>query len=271
MDALLVKHLNDLINQRVEVALVTVTNKAGSGPRGQGSMMLVDRNGNLLHGTIGGGGVEERAKKDAALSIKNNESKAYHYELTLKDTESSLHMACGGVVDVFIKVFKNVDQLIIVGGGHIGLELCNFANALGFHTVVVDNRPDYANQERFPEANQIFSGDMVDHLKNMPIGQDTSIVIITHGHVHDLDALRAVVHSDARYVGVIGSKNKIKFCFTELMKEGISKDLLTSVHAPIGLDIGGETPAEIALAILAEIQAVKYGKTVPFMKDKLEV
>jgi xanthine dehydrogenase accessory factor len=112
---------------------------------------------------------------------------------------------------------------------------------------------------------------MVEHLNEMSIGPDTSIVIITHGHVYDLDALRAVVKSDARYIGVIGSKSKIKFCFNELMKEDIPKELLQRVHAPIGLNIGGETPAEIALAILAEIQAVKYDKKVPFMKDNLEV
>ncbi|MBI9012098.1 MAG: XdhC family protein [Clostridiales bacterium] len=267
MDALLIKHLHEMIEKREEVALVTVTNKAGSGPRGNGSMMLVDATGDLLYGTVGGGGIEERAKKDAVICLRENISKSFHYELTLEETESSLHMACGGVVDVFVKVFKNVDQLIIAGGGHIGLELSKFAKTLGYRVVVIDHREDFANDIRFSHVDSVLCGDMVEHLENTKIDHHTSVVIITHGHLFDLEALRAVVDSDARYIGMIGSKTKIKHCFDELEKEGVSKEMLSKVYAPIGIDIGGETPVEIALAILAEIQAVKYNKSGSFMKD----
>jgi xanthine dehydrogenase accessory factor len=270
MDALLIKKLSKYIDEQREVALVTVTNKAGSGPRDRGSMMIVDDEGTLLYGTIGGGGIEEKAKADAVVCIKNNESKSCHYELTLHDTEDSLHMACGGVVDIFIKVFKSQDHLIIFGAGHIGLVLSQFAKTLGYRVTVIDKRQDFANDERFPHVDQVYAGEFDTVFKNLTIEMNTSIVIVTHGHVHDIDALRLVVNSNARYIGAIGSKTKIRHCFKELMDEGFEKDRLDRVYAPIGLKIGGATPAEIALSIMSEVQAVKFDKNLPFMKNTLE-
>jgi xanthine dehydrogenase accessory factor len=270
MDALLIKELSGYIQAQREVALVTVINKSGSGPRDSGSMMIVDNQGNLLAGTIGGGGIEEKAKKDAADCIQKNVSKACHYELTLKDTEASLHMACGGVVDVFIKVFKNSDQLIIFGAGHIGMELSYMGKRLGYHITMVDQRPEYANHERYPHADCVLSGDMPSCAEALNIDSQTSIIIVTHGHVHDMAALREVVNSNARYIGMIGSKNKIRHCFKELEAEGIDRKNLDKIYAPIGLKIGGDTPAEIALSILSEVQAVKFDKKMPFMKDMME-
>jgi xanthine dehydrogenase accessory factor len=271
MDAILIKKLNELIEAGTEVALVTVTNKTGSGPRDSGSMMLVDAKGQLLYGTIGGGGVEEQAKKDALKCIENKISKSCHYELSLKDTEASLHMACGGVVDVFIKVFTTKDKLVVFGAGHIGLEMSFMASRLGYHVIMIDERADYANIEKYPHVDQVLCGDLSNCVNQINIDAKTSIVIITHGHEHDMEALELVVHSNARYIGMIGSKNKVRFCLNALNDKGIEMDLLRKVYAPIGLKIGGSTPAEIALSILSEIQAVKFDKHLPMMKDTLEV
>jgi xanthine dehydrogenase accessory factor len=271
MDALLIKKLDELLNARQEIALVTVTEKAGSGPRGCGSMMIVAADGTLLYGTVGGGGVEEQAKKDAAVCIRENVSKSFHYELTLKETDHSLHMACGGIVDVFIKVFKNQDHLLIIGGGHIGIDLSFMAKRLGYYVTVLDEREDYGNSERFPHVDRVKTGNLLELINQTSIDEKTSVVIITHGHSHDLEALRAVIDRGGRYVGLIGSKSKLRFCFDELRNEGVTDALLNKVHAPIGLDIGGETPAEIALAILAEIQAVRYNKTGQFLKNLKEI
>jgi xanthine dehydrogenase accessory factor len=270
MDGLLIKKLDQYISERKEVALVTVTNKAGSGPRDSGSMMIVDHEGHLLAGTIGGGGVEEKAKKDAVDCIRTDVSKACHYELTLKDTKDSLHMACGGIVDVFIKVFKNSDALIIFGAGHIGMELSLMGKRLGYHVTVVDQRADYANEEKYPHADKVIAGLHSDALEELTINEFSSIVIVTHGHVHDMDVLKLVAHTKARYIGMIGSKTKIRHCFKELEAGGVLRSDLDKVYAPIGLQIGGDTPAEIALSILSEIQAVKFSKNLPFMKNSLE-
>ncbi|MCH4887799.1 XshC-Cox1-family protein [Acidaminobacter sp. JC074] len=270
MDQILIKKLGKYLEDHNEVALVTVTSKAGSSPRDTGSMMIVDKSGNLLDGTIGGGGIEEQAKKDAAKCLKHNLSKSFHYELTLKDTKDSLHMACGGVMEVFVKVFKNRDQLIIFGGGHIGLDLCDFGKRLGYEVTVLDERKDYANTERFPNADRVLAGKLDDLMKEVTIDEKTSVVIVTHGHEHDLDAMRLVVGKGARYVGTIGSHSKIRHCFSVLLEEGTSQEDIDKIYGPIGIDIGGETPSEIALSIMAEIQAVKFHKKALFLKDTLE-
>lgn len=265
METQLMKKLVDLVDQGVPVALVTVTSKLGSSPRDMGSMMIVNERGELLAGTIGGGKVEETAKMDAASCIRTNQSQPFKYELTLKDTEHSLGMACGGEVEIFVKVFSVEDEIVIFGGGHIGLDLAKMATQLNFKVTVIDNRPEYIEASRFPMASRRLLFDTFEK-EPFEINDKTSVVIVTHGHSYDLEALRTVIHSKARFIGMIGSKNKISHCFRELLKEGVEESLLKRIHAPIGLDIGGQTPPEIALAILAEIQAVKYNRTGGFLR-----
>ena len=267
MESAVIKRLLSAIDHREAVALVTVTQKVGSGPRDRGSMMLVDHKGTLLAGTIGGGGVEEKAKHDAITCLENQTSATFSYELTLKENENSLGMACGGAVDVFIKVFSVGKSLIIFGAGHIGMVLSKMAKLLEYHVTIIDEREEYATKTRFESADVILSGDMQALLTDIEITPTTSVVIVTHGHRHDLEVLRTVLNHDAGYIGMIGSKTKVNYCFKTLREEGVSEERLSAVHAPIGLDIGGETPPEIALSIMAEIQAVQFGKQVPFMKQ----
>lgn len=264
MEAQLMKKMLKYIDQGEAVALVTVTSKLGSGPRDTGSMMLVSVGGELIDGTIGGGKVEEQAKHDAAECIRKNESSAFKYELTLKETEHSLGMACGGAVEIFVKVFSEQDKLVVFGGGHIALDLSVFAKALNYRVTIIDHRPDFISDERFPDVERKIS--MVDFMAEpFDMDSNTSVVIVTHGHSYDMEALKMVIDSPARYIGMIGSRSKINFCFTQLQNEGVSEELLATVHAPIGIDIGGETPPEIALAIMGEIQAVKYNRSGGFL------
>lgn len=260
MKSKIMENLSMCINQDQDVALVTVINTQGSSPGEVGSMMLVDGEGKLLEGTIGGGAVEEQAKKDSADCIKKGISKIIHYELDSGNSEGDLHMTCGGNIDVFFKVFKYQDELVIVGAGHIGDKLSKIAHIMGYHITIVDERTEFANKERFPEADVLKVGDVAEVLHNHPVSDKTNVVIITHGHKFDQIALEKVIYSKARYIGMIGSKNKIAQCFKNMAEKGISKDLFSKVHAPIGLDIGGKAPEEIALAIIAQIQAVKYNK-----------
>lgn len=261
MEIRIMERLTKCIEQGQDVALVTVTNAQGSSPRGVGSMMIVDANGRLIDGTVGGGAVEERAKKDGAACIKRGVSKTIHYELNLSNSENALHMACGGSVDVFFRVFKGRDELVIVGAGHVGDKLSKVAHILGYHITIIDDRAEFANKERFPEADVLKVGDIGESLENYPVSANTNIVIITHGHKYDQIALEKIISSPARYIGMIGSKNKISLCFKDMTEKGFEKEVLSKVHAPIGLDIGGEAPEEIAVAIIAEIQAVKYSKS----------
>ncbi len=268
MNKKVIETLNKAVADGKSVALVTITNKAGSGPRGSGSSMVVDTDGNLLAGTIGGGAIEQRAKKDAKDCLRKRESAAFSYELSMENKPEALGMACGGAAEVFINVYVDNKKLLIFGGGHIGLSLSEMAKMVGYHVTIVDHRQEFVTKDRFPWADKLLNGAPKDIVDELDITGQTAIVIVTHGHVFDADALREVIDSPAFYIGTIGSNSKLKYCFDKLLEEGVAKEKLQNVFAPIGIDIGGESPEEISLAILAEIQAHAYGKTPVHLKDK---
>ena len=151
--------------------------------------------------------------------------------------------------------------MVIVGAGHVGQRLCAFAKLLDYIVVVLDSRQEMVSPERLPQADQLICGDPAHTAELCPIGESSHVVIVSHSHQHDAAALRAVIDSPAAYIGMIGSANKVRAIFTQLENDGVEPGLLARVHAPIGLDIGAETPAELALCIMAEIVAESYGKT----------
>jgi xanthine dehydrogenase accessory factor len=259
MQETLMQIIAEKIKNKEEAALVMITKEEGSCPRGIGSMMVVDMAGNIIGGTIGGGEVEEKARQDAVDCIKKGIPRTISYQFNPTEEADSLSMICGGNIEVFIKVFKNADKLLIVGAGHVGLSLYKFAKLLGYYVTIIDNREDFMNKERFPEADQLICGDIFTELQKQYIDETTSVVIITHGHLHDEIALEAVVHSSARYIGMIGSRKKISIVYNNLENKGIARESLQKVYSPVGLDIGGETRAEVALSIISQMQAVKYG------------
>ena len=175
-------------------------------------------------------------------------------QLTLEPTGAD------GKVEVFFEVLTAIRKVIIVGAGHLAIPLVKFAKILGFHITVLDDRVMYANRERFPDADEVLAGDMAETLRKMEITPQTYIVLITRGHQYDEPCLREVLHSPARYIGMIGSKRRVKACFIRFRdEEGISEELLKKVYAPIGLDIRAESPEEIALSIIAEMVKVRRG------------
>jgi xanthine dehydrogenase accessory factor len=168
--------------------------------------------------------------------------------------------------EVFFDVIPAMRKLIIVGAGHLAIPLVKFARILGFHITVLDDRVLYANRERFPDADEVLVGDMAETLGNIKITPQTHIVLITRGHQFDEPCLRKVIHSSARYIGMIGSRRRMKACFIRFRdEEGIPDELLKKVYAPIGLDIKAESPEEIALSIISEIVKVRRGGTAQSM------
>ena len=137
--------------------------------------------------------------------------------------------------------------------------LAKVAHDAGWRIVVVDDRPDFANAERFPDADEIFCGDYGDALSRYPINSATYVIAVTRGHKHDEIALKAVINSPACYIGMIGSKRRVATVLRHLEEEGVAKDKLDRVWTPIGLDIGAETPEEIAVSIAAEMIMVRRG------------
>jgi xanthine dehydrogenase accessory factor len=155
-------------------------------------------------------------------------------------------------------------RLLIVGGGHVGQAVGNWAVDLDFEVTVVDDRAEYVTRERFPRATELLSGDVADVLRNVEVTPDTYCLIVTRGHNHDEEALYHLIDRGARYVGMIGSRRKIKLIFDDLGAEGVSPELLSRVFAPVGIDIGSQTVPEIAVSILAELIAHRNcGGTVP--------
>ncbi len=174
--------------------------------------------------------------------------------LTLPGTDSS--------AEVFFEVITAMRKVIIVGAGHLAIPLVKFAKILGFHITVLDDRVIYANRERFPDADEVLAGDMAETLRGIEITPQTYIVLITRGHQFDEPCLREIIHSPAKYIGMIGSKRRIKACFIRFRDEdGIPEELLKKVYAPIGLDIKAESPEEIALSIISEMVKIRRGGT----------
>lgn len=239
-------------------AVVTVTKAEGATPRGAGAKMLVAEDGST-HGTVGGGALEKVAVSEARLSIRHGESRSVKH--SLKEGESDVGMACGGEVELFIEVPPARPRLYIIGAGHIGLALSKLAAMSGFNVTIVDERPELCNSQRFPEAELMCGevGALVGQVAGS-VDAGSYIVIVTHGHRNDHLFLEALVDREVRYLGLIGSRKKISASYSKLASKGVPEERLRSIHAPIGLDIGGDTPEEIAVAILAEMIMVRSGR-----------
>jgi xanthine dehydrogenase accessory factor len=175
----------------------------------------------------------------------------------------------GRKAEVFFDVIPAIRKVIIVGAGHLAIPLVKFAKILGFHITVIDDRVMYANRERFPDVDEVLVGDMAETLRGIDISSNTYVILITRGHQFDEPCLRAIIRSPAKYIGMIGSRRRIKACFIRFRdEEGIPEELLKKVYAPIGLDIKAESPEEIALAIIAEIIKVRRGGTAQSLSER---
>lgn len=238
--------------------VATVVGTTGSTPRPLGSKMVILADGSTVD-TIGGGALELQVVKDALACLKRGDSRLVEYELTPVG-DHALGTLCGGRASVLLEVHVAARSLVIVGAGHIAHKLCPMAKLLGFRVVVLDSRAEYATQQRFPDADEIICDHPGRTAEVVSLGVNAHVVILTHGHIHDKEALRSVIGSDAAYIGMIGSRTKVRTILSELTDEGIDSGLLARVHAPIGLDLGGHTPAEISVSIMSEIVAQSYDK-----------
>ncbi|MBI9012718.1 MAG: XdhC family protein [Clostridiales bacterium] len=251
--------LQNAINSNQSIASVTIIKEQGSSPRGIGSMMLVNEDG-LVEGSIGGGAVELKAIADAQVALLDGHSKTVSYPL------ASLDMTCGGDIEVFIQVYVQKDEILIIGAGHICEELTYYLKPLPYKVTVLDHRDEFAIASRFPECT-VICNTVVEGLNSIKFHKKTNVIIVTHGHEYDEVALRYVLKQPYKYVGMIGSQTKISKCFNAMIVDGYSKEQLASVYAPIGLTLGGETPAEIALSIVSEIQSINNKKNAIHLRD----
>ncbi|MEF9951489.1 MAG: XdhC/CoxI family protein [Clostridium sp.] len=245
--------ISEEIKRNKKVAMAMVTKVAGPSPRALGATMGIYEDGTII-GTIGGGVLEATIIKKAQHCLATGESKTFEFS---PETQGENADACGGYAEVFIRVYNQRPKLLIIGGGHVALELYKLGKFLGFSIVIVEDRPEFCNEERFPEADELLLGDMEETLKNYHIDNDCYIIIVSRGHDSDEVALREVISSNAKYIGMIGNKPKVEKMFHNLREEGVTEDVLNRVYAPIGLALGGREVSEVALAIMAEVTLVK--------------
>lgn len=172
---------------------------------------------------------------------------------------------------LYLEAYRPPAELVIVGAGHIARPLCRLGAMLGLRVTVLDDRPAFATRERFPEAARLLRADFADPLREVSLSSATHLVLVTRGHRYDYDVLRDVLRRDdvePAYVGMVGSRRRVRAAYEQLIREGIAPERLARVHAPIGLDIGAETPEEIAVAIIAEIVRLRRGGTGASLSEK---
>jgi len=238
-------------------ALVTIIRAQGSTPQRVGAKMLVFPDGRIV-GTIGGGCYENEAFWKARNAIETRQPVTVKYELA-DDLAEDSGLICGGQMEVYIEPLEPAPALYLVGAGHVSYHLAQAAHTVGFKLHVIDDREKFANTERFPDAEEIVVDAIPEWLTQAELPAHAFAVILTRGHRHDLDALRALAPKELRYLGLIGSRAKVARIYEALEADGITPEQLRKVHAPVGLDLGAVTPQEIAVSILAEMIGVKYG------------
>jgi xanthine dehydrogenase accessory factor len=248
----------DALARGEPAALVTIVATHGSTPQRVGAKMLVFPDGRTV-GTIGGGCYENDALGKARMAITERRPRMLHYELS-DDFAQESGLICGGQMDVYIEPIEPSPELYIIGAGHVGYHLARLAHEVGFRVHVIDDREKFANAERFPTADEIAVDDIPSWVARANLPPHAYAVIVTRGHTNDLEALRALLPGELRYLGLIGSRAKVARIFEALTADQTPAAQLARVHAPIGLDIGAVTPQEIAVSILAELIAVKHGK-----------
>jgi xanthine dehydrogenase accessory factor len=258
--------LMDIYEQIVELrrqgrrgAVATIVNVRGSIPSFKTAKMLVRDDGSIV-GTIGGGCVEADVWQAAREVMESEKPRTLKFDLN-QDPRYDTGLVCGGTLEVFVEPVLPPALLYLFGAGHVATNLCRTAAPAGFDVIVTDDRSSYASTERFPAAREVHALDFDEAVQRLDPNESSYIVIVTRGHRDDMRILRWAVQTRARYIGMIGSKRKVIEVSKALQAEGLPARLFERVYSPIGLDIGAVTPEEIAVAITAELIAIRRQAT----------
>jgi xanthine dehydrogenase accessory factor len=247
--------LKQLKDKNIPSALVTVIATKGSTPRETGAKMIVCGDGKVFD-TIGGSAVEAMVIEEARECLINNKVKKVWHDLDDRE-KADTGMICGGKMEFFIEPIMTSPHLYIFGGGHVALPLARLASVVGFSYTIVEDRPEFASSERFPDAREIILASPDEITKKINISASEYVAIVTRSHELDYLALKEVLKHDAKYLGLIASKIKKKQVVEQLKEEGFREADIDRIHSPIGLDIAAQTPEEIAVSIVAELIQVK--------------
>ncbi len=259
--------LSELEKNHKPAALCTLIKSEGSTPRHVGSKMLVYEDGKFI-GTVGGGDLEHRVLDEAWMAISEGKPRIVSY--TLSNPKRGDPGVCGGQVEVFVEPIFPAPTLVVIGAGHVGKAVVHLAKWLGFRVVVSDDRKEFCNPESVPNADEYYPVPMADLAKSMQITKQTYLVITSRGSGVDVSGLPTLLKSEAKYIGVIGSKRRWAVTSKALKEQGVKKELINKVHSPIGIELQAETPEEIAVSIMAEVLMVRDGGSGKKMKSVVE-
>jgi xanthine dehydrogenase accessory factor len=235
-------------------ALATIVHTNGSIPSYESSRMLVREDGSIA-GTIGGGCVEADVWAAAREVMQKETPRKMVFNLNHEASYDS-GLICGGTLEIFVEAILPQPVVYLFGGGHVSMAVANAASAAGFGIAVVDDRETFANAQRFPMAQAIHTS-FEEAFKNIQPNASTYLIIVTRGHKEDMRVLAWAARTEARYVGMIGSKRKVLAVYKALENEGYRPEEFARVYAPMGLDIGALSPEEIAVSIVAELIAIR--------------
>ena len=252
--------LADLQKTGVPAALAIVIKTEGSVPRKPGTKMIIFGDGKIT-GTLGGGDLENKVIEQALETIREGTPRIVSF--TLDREKGKLDMMCGGTVEVYIEPVLPSAKLIIFGAGHITRSLAPMMKRIGFQVSVVDDSPDFLKKEYFPDIENVHIEDMEVFAGSVSSDPKTYIIVLSRGFSRDKAVLNQLLRKEFRYIGMIGSQRKIEAMIEELQKEGIPKEAFPMLKSPVGIDIGAETPEEIAISIAGEIMAIKKGILIP--------
>lgn len=249
----------------IPIAVATVMDVGDQAGLEVGTKMMIRRDAvDSEVGSIDGGGAVDEQVREAAQALFITFPRV-QLEILYVGQEHGIvtrrSQARPGDARLMLELFEAPPQLVIAGGGHVGLQVATIGALVGFDVTIVDDRPEFANPERFPMAKQVLCGDFAEVFDAMELSMAHSVVLVSRGHQQDTIALRHTVSRGVGYVGMIGSQRRTGTVLQMLIDEGIPESDIARVHTPIGLDINAETPEEIALAILAEIVLVRKGGT----------
>ncbi len=238
-----------------ERSLVVVT--ALGGAVAPGARLAVWPDG-VRVGTLGDPDLDQRAVRTAEAALQEGASRVH----TLA--------ARGGEASCFVEVVRPPIRLVVCGAGHDAVPVVQMASALGWRVVVVDSRERFLTPQRFPGARQFVRAEPAEAARRVPVDRRTYVVVMTHNYLHDRDLLRGFLATEVPYIGMLGPRIRTEKILADLRRDGVrvTDDDLARVYGPVGLDLGGETPEEIALAVVGEIQAVQAGRRAGFLRDR---
>ena len=261
----LYKEIYELHQGNKSGVIITVVKIEGSGPARTGAKMIVSPTNEIV-GTVGGGAIEKMAIAKAKTILKTKENELVKYNLDDETNGEKTNMICGGNATLFYEYFTPKNHIYIFGAGHIGKELIYHLKNLDYFVTVIDNRKDVL--EKIDGADEKILSKFKDALLNQKVAPNSYFIIATYEHNYDSIVLNKIYKSDwnPKYIGMVSSRSKKKIIIDKLKSEVKNPDL-SYCYLPIGIDVGGDSPAEIALSIVAEIQAIRYGKNVRHLRD----